>query len=484
MTSAATGVRTDGASAPIGGVGLCALRGQGEVGRADPADRAVERDRRAIGTRARQGHLGDVGGLAAADHPDEHAGDVDGRQRGVVCRTEREGGGHVRLGQLAVVGIAHRDNDPVRAGPDHGRPELRQHDGRRGGTSARRGRGGQRRDRRPRGRRGGRGGRGSRCRWGSRGGRGSRGCWNSRCGRERGERRGRRLDRLGLESVEAVGEHGRTRSEPDPVAEASFGVHDVRVRRVGHRVAAARLRIDPGVRDAPGPGRRADLVGRAGQAMEAGLVGVDVLLHRRRVVPLWIDRDEDDADLCPGQLERIADVGQRGRTDVRAVGVAEEDHHRPAAQRGQVEGVTVLVGQAQGRRRRGRADGGIPGEGVRRRGDGPQYPPWSPGGAVARVAMEAQAIAPTAIPASAAKLSASTVSKARRVGATGRGDASTVEGVWVAIGPPGRADRPPAGCRRSQKLGVRVAGWRMSSSRPRDAGSAPSRASVDREPSN
>ncbi len=203
----------------------------------------------------------------------------------------------------------------------------------------------------------------------ARGRAGGGGRLGGRRGRGRGRRRG--LDRLAGQAVDPGGDHLGAGAEPDPVAQATLRIDQERVGRVGHRVAGGRGGLDLRVRDAPRAGRGPDLVVGPGEADEAGLVVADVLLHGRRVVAGRVDGDEDDADLPVDELEGVADVGERRRADVGAVGVAEEDEDRLAAQGAEVERPAVLVGEAERRRRGGRDDGGVAIEALGGRRDRP-----------------------------------------------------------------------------------------------------------------
>ena len=124
-------------------------------------------------------------------------------------------------------------------------------------------------------------------------------------------------------------------------------------RRSARRAWHTRLpRPPPPPRSPPG----------AGQAGEACLERVDVLLQLRCRVPARIDRHEDDRHGRRGEVDRVPEVGKRRRADVRAVGVAEVHDDGLAAQQSQVEWRAVLVGEPKDRggdgtdRRRRRRD--------------------------------------------------------------------------------------------------------------------------------
>src|SRR5690606_34864628 len=96
--------------------------------------------------------------------------------------------------------------------------------------------------------------------------------------------------------------------------------------------------------------RRANLVGAAGQPYNLRIKERQVLLELLGRITLRIKRNEHHCCLVAitvgaQRLPRLGDARQRRRADIRAIGVAEEQQHHLAVQRGGVEGLAVLVGQ-------------------------------------------------------------------------------------------------------------------------------------------
>ena len=105
--------------------------------------------------------------------------------------------------------------------------------------------------------------------------------------------------------------------------------------------------------------RNADAVGQlldarllASQALEAGIVVTQVGLQLRRGVPVGIDADQNHLQVvarCLGQQGvELTQLGEGGRADVRAEGVAKEQQAPLALELIHRHRLAVLIGQAQG----------------------------------------------------------------------------------------------------------------------------------------
>src|SRR3984885_5881346 len=158
--------------------------------------------------------------------------------------------------------------------------------------------------------------------------------------------------------------------------EAAQRVHDVDQRAVVHVVAATGGWV-LGVEDLVILRRLRDLRRRARQRLDRAAKALDIGFEHGGRIPIRVDADEDDADLVllgAELLERQRQVVERGRTDVRAMGVAEE-HELPFTLKvGIGNRLAVLVEQAAlAADRRGK---GAAGDALRRvaKGEADQQP--------------------------------------------------------------------------------------------------------------
>src|SRR5204863_10165993 len=95
------------------------------------------------------------------------------------------------------------------------------------------------------------------------------------------------------------------------------------------------------------PGRRG---GNAIRAEETGVERRDVVREKFLRVAFWVDRDEAHLQPLPVLAELIfhrLELGKRRRTYVRAAGVAEEHHHRLAAEIGKSARLAGVVGERE-----------------------------------------------------------------------------------------------------------------------------------------
>src|SRR4051794_3839998 len=124
--------------------------------------------------------------------------------------------------------------------------------------------------------------------------------------------------------------------------EAALLVHQINDRGVIHGIAAAVGRHLLGI-DAIGPLRSNDRGFVAGDADDAWIKTRQIVFEFLRRVALWIDGDKQRANILgvgAKRAENLRDLEQRGRTDVRTVGEAEEHQERMALQ--------ILVGNRFG----------------------------------------------------------------------------------------------------------------------------------------
>jgi len=117
--------------------------------------------------------------------------------------------------------------------------------------------------------------------------------------------------------------------------ESSLGIDDVGDRRVVYRVLPVGIRWLLLVPRAILPGDRGDLLRRAGEADQAWVKEVGVILETGGRIALRVERDEDRLDAlafaCFEFGKGLRQQRQRRGTDIRAVGVAEVDQHYSAA---------------------------------------------------------------------------------------------------------------------------------------------------------
>ena len=90
----------------------------------------------------------------------------------------------------------------------------------------------------------------------------------------------------------------------------------------------------------------------ASQALEAGVVVIQIGLQLRRGVAIGIDADQDHLQVVARGLRqlaaKLAQLGEGGRADVRAEGVAKEQQAPLALELIHRHRLAILIGQAQG----------------------------------------------------------------------------------------------------------------------------------------
>src|SRR5919202_5040540 len=88
----------------------------------------------------------------------------------------------------------------------------------------------------------------------------------------------------------------------------------------------------------------------AGQANKGWIETGKELLEDSRLIALAVDADENKRNLLGGVAQRSLDpfpLGERRRTDIRTVGIAEKEQHRPPVEIAQTEGCTCLAGKRE-----------------------------------------------------------------------------------------------------------------------------------------